>query len=246
MSINDAFIAYNAASLTYTINPGASTSAIQAVINAAAPGSTLFFTAGTHVLTDTLNIDRGDIAFQGAGRGETVIRFEMSEPGYGMHFQGSTTGFESGLAADVSAGSRTIRLENTSGLKAGDFLQIQQANTDEFLLENGYDNVVDTSYQDKLPLHESLVEIESVSGNTVTLKNPVTHDMEGAQTTAVKLDLLKGIRLDGFTVTYNLGTPDAENFDTTLPDWTGKISLYPEKTTAWRTLKISRFWKVPL
>jgi len=223
-------IAYNATSHVYSVSTGTSTAAIQNVINTAAAGSTILFSAGTHVLTETIVVDRSDITLQGAGKSSTTLVFD-GDPSYAIHVKGSYDGSWSGtLTSNAVADKFTINLGSTSGLKAGDVLHIQQQNTTEFLQDNGYDNVVGTSNGEKNPIHESLVEIASISGNIVTLKTPITHDMSVAETTIKLVDPVKNVELSGFTLTYNLGTPDPDKFADDQPAWSGKIAIYMDKT----------------
>ncbi|MGZ9107882.1 MAG: calcium-binding protein, partial [Micavibrio sp.] len=223
-------IAYNATSHVYAVSTGTSTAAIQNVINTAVAGSTILFSAGTHVLTETLIVDRSDIILQGAGKSSTKLVFD-GDPSYAIHVKGSYDESWSGtLTSNAVADKFTINLGSTSGLKAGDVLHIQQQNTTEFLQANGYDNVVGTSNGEKNPIHESLVEIASISGNTVTLKTPITHDMSAAETTIKLVDPAKNVELSGFTLTYNLGTPDPDKFADDQPAWSGKIAIYMDKT----------------
>jgi len=229
MATNHAFIAYDAVKMTYTIQPGASTSDIQSLLNSADKGTTFLFAAGTHKITNTLKVDTDNITIKGAGEGKTTLLFDMS-PNYGIHVQGSDGSYNGKLTSDASRGDNTITLQNTSGLKAGDFLKVEQANTDSWLKANGYSNVVGTSYQDKLPLNETLVEIKSISGNTVTLKTPITHDMDSSVTTVRTMNLLKDVHLSDFSINYNLGTPNPDHFGNEEPQWQGKISVFIEKT----------------
>ncbi|GEM_PF-2101672 len=229
MATNLAFIAHDAVKMTYTIQPGASTADIQGLLNSAEKGTTFLFAAGTHRITDTLEVDTGNITIKGAGEDKTTLLFDMA-PGYGIHVQGSDGSYNGKLSGDISKGDTTITLQNASGLKAGDFLKIEQGNTDEWLKANGYENVVGTDYQDKLAINETLVEIKSVSGNTVSLKTPITHDMDSAVTTVKTMNLLRDVHLSDFKVTYNLGTPDPDNFASEEPQWEGKIAVYIEKT----------------
>src|SRR5690606_19858434 len=109
-------------------------------------------------------------------------------------------------------------------------IQIQQQNTRAWLDSHGYENVQD-SYMD-LPINESLVEIKSVNGNIVTLKQPITHDMEAdSMTTTVKLlDPVRDVSLSGFSVTYALGESDPDKISNQEPNFQHIIGLYLEKT----------------
>jgi hypothetical protein len=230
MSVIAMNIAYDAVTKIYTVLSGANTSDIQKVINSAAAGSTIAFGAGTHILTQTLTVARSDITLKGAGKDSTTLLVDHDSPGYGIHVKGAYGSWTGKLSADAAVDQYTVTLASTSGLKAGDILQIQQQNYEEFLMANGYENLVGTSNGANNPMNESLVEIASIDGNKVTFKTPITHAMESDYTTIKLVNPVKNVALEDFKLTYNLGTPDPDNFADTQPDWSGKIAIYMERT----------------
>lgn len=214
-------IVFDAAANVYTISTSAADSSIQSVIDSAANGATIRFSAGVHTLTQPLLITRDHISIEGMGEGLTKIVLS------GLHDDGITfkgkvdTSWSTTLKVNVAEGSNTITLNNVTGLKAGDILMVSQANDAQFLSSGLYDNVLDSPYMALNPLRESIVEILSISGNVVTLKHDVAYAMQGSLATVQKLNMLRDVGLSDLTVTYDLGTPDADNFSNTLSSYEG-------------------------
>ncbi|NCC20840.1 MAG: hypothetical protein EOM26_00085 [Alphaproteobacteria bacterium] len=232
MATNSRYVAFDASTNTYSIAIGASVDDVQDVIGASSPGSTLVFAAGTHVFTDQLSVTRGDITLKGAGSEKTTFLFDF--PGTSddaMSFVGSDDSRYSGtMTAGAKKGAYTIALDNVSGLKPGDMINIQQENTDAFLREQGWEHVIGTSYQDKLPQHETLAQIKSINGNKVTLETPVLHDMDSNITHVTKVNALHNIRVEGIRVSYDLPKADWDDFSSGEPDYEGSIAMYFQGT----------------
>jgi Ca2+-binding RTX toxin-like protein len=223
-------VLFDALTFTYTISPGTPTSTIQSTIAQAASGSVIYFAKGTHVLTDTLEITRNDITLRGANTTDTKLVFDFpGDSGDGIHVKGAYTSWSSALAVDSHPNHYTIQLQSTSGLKAGDVLHIQQQNTESWLDANGYRNVSSTDGQ-KYPINETLVEIKSISGNTITLQTPITHDLIASLTTVKVIHPVENVTLENFTLTYNLGTPDPDAMTNAKPNDANAIAIYMEKT----------------
>lgn len=223
-------VSYDAQTLTYAISAGTSTASIQSVIAQAVSGSTILFKTGTHTITDTLEIKRNDITLKGAGQDNTKLVFDFpGNAGDGIHVKGSYSSYSGQLGSSASAGSTTITLKSASGLKVGDVLHIQQKNTESWLDANGYGNISSTDAQ-KFPINETLAEIRSISGNTVTLHTPVTHAISASLSTVKVVKAVEGVILSDFSLTYNLGTPDPNDMSNARPDDAGTIAIYMDKT----------------
>jgi hypothetical protein len=223
---------YDSATNTYAVSTDADTDDIQKVLDNASKNATVFFESGTHTITDSLLLDHGDITIKGAGSEDTTLLFDMpAGSDNAFDIAGSTDYSYSGyLESDAHKGDYTITLSNTDGLQAGDLLNIQQQNTDSFLREHDWDHVIDTEYQDKLPQHETLAEIESINGDKVTLKTPILHDMDQGITDVSKIDALRNVNVEGIKITYDLPEADWDNFNTTEPDYLRSIALNVTKT----------------
>ncbi|MGZ9097521.1 MAG: calcium-binding protein [Micavibrio sp.] len=240
------FILYDPGRLTYTINPGAATTDIQSLLGSAAKGTTFYFSEGTHTLTDTLQIKTDGITFTGAGRDKTTLRFDYEgTPGHGIHVgnSGYYQDWEGTVTKTVKKGAYTIELQDASALKAGDLILVRQKNSRQWLDDNGYENVPDT-YIYKTPINESLVEVKSVSGNTVTLKQPITHDMNARDTTNMTttvrlIDAVYDIKLSDFSIKFALGESNPASMMNTQPDYKGTTALFLEQTVDAKITNIS-------
>ncbi len=225
-----AAIQYAASSRTYTIHSGADTGEIQKLIEKAENGTTFFFAAGTHRLTEMLAVRRDDIAIKGAGEDRTKIIID-GKPSDGILIKGGgADGWESKLSADVHQDDKVIYLKNTAGLKAGDILHVYEANSKEFLNSGPYDNIKTMQSTKENPLRESLVEIHSIIGNKVVLNHAVAYDMAGGHAVAERMDMLRNIKVSDFTLTYDLGSPDPNDFSNTLDRYRDFSALQIENT----------------
>jgi hypothetical protein len=91
--------------------------AVQAAINAAGAGDTVQFGAGRYDLAGTLNV-RGGRTYNGAGRLDTLLKFNVGSNGWGMRIEGNASGarienfrFEGGgIALDQSGTYRNITI----------------------------------------------------------------------------------------------------------------------------------------
>ncbi len=222
-------INYDATTQTYTIQPGALTQDIQDTIDGASQYSTFLFAAGTHVITQSLIITQDNMTLKGAGEDVTTFLMDFpagSEGDDGIVIQGQKGNWTDTLSNDASLGDNVITLNNTVGLQAGDVLLVQQANDADLYATGLYDNIQNNSNAVKNPLRESLVEIESINGNVVTLKHNIASDFTGGDATVQRFDVVNNATLSDFTMTYNLGTPDPDLFEDTLPDYKGSKSIY--------------------
>lgn len=221
-------VTYQSSTLTYTISPGAKTSDIQGLINNAPYGTKFLFAAGVHTMTSGLVVKNDGITISGAGSDKTTLNIDHTDNA--IQADGAYKTWTGGISTSVKPDAMSITLKSTSGLKAGDLLHVQQQNTDSWLKANGYTNVAGTSNGDKNPINESVVEIASISGNTVTLKNPITHSMDAANTTVKLIDPIKDLTISGLKITYNLGTPNPDNFSNTKSAYDGNIAVSVNKS----------------
>ena len=227
-----AHVSYDSFSRTYNIQPGAKAADIQNLLNAATSGTTFHFLEGVHSFNAGLVVKNDGISLTGAGENKTTFLFQMSGSSYnGIQVEGAYKSWSGTLAGDAATDSKTITLQSVSGLKAGDILHIQQKNTDAFLDQNGYENIKGSSNAAKNPINETLVEIASISGNKVTLKTPITHNMDKDDTTVKLVDPVDNVHLSDFKMTYNLGTPDADAITNAKSQYEGAIAIYLNKTT---------------
>jgi Ca2+-binding RTX toxin-like protein len=227
------FVSYNSATKTYTIQPGAATSEIQSVINSAPNGATLFFAAGTHVLTERLDVIRDNITISGAGKDQTTFLVDHAgSVGQDAFFiRGSSSADWKGtVTSDIAAGSNTIQMTSVAGLKAGDVLTVFQKNDAAYLAATGNQGIATDSLTAKSPLREGMVQIDHIEGNTVYLKEEVPYAMTAAGAKVERYDLLDNINVHDFSITYNLPQPDHNLYANTNDKYVNTSALKIEAT----------------
>ncbi|HRC26581.1 MAG TPA: calcium-binding protein, partial [Alphaproteobacteria bacterium] len=212
-------ITYESSSKTYLVSTTAKTADIQSIIDTAPKGATIQFSAGEHALTQELEVRRGDITLKGAGEDKTTLTIGFTDRMDGILVKGAEADWSTGVSADVQAGSRTLTLASTAGLKAGDVLHVYEANTAEFLNSGPYGNILGSPFLKDNPLRESMVEIESISGNVVTLRHSIAYAMDGGIARAERVPVLDNVALSDFTITYGFTQPpDPDSFTNARPD----------------------------
>ncbi|WP_052383915.1 cellulose binding domain-containing protein [Litchfieldella xinjiangensis] len=195
---------------------GTSSSDLQKLIDSAPDGSVLKLAAGNYRFDSNITIERSDITIVGAGRGETIITFTDKALSLGDQngflVEGAGTASAGLLLKDTAEGSHELALSSGHGLKVGDTVRIWQDNTQEY-----FDEIGDTSWQKlNAPLRTSMANVVSVEGGKVTLDRGVHFDFDGGETHVQRIDVLENVTLQGFTVDYELGTPDNAVFSNTL------------------------------
>lgn len=192
----------------YLVNPDTPTAEIQKVLNTAPPGARVEFATGTFTLTDNLKITRGDITVVGQGSDKTHFIFAPSDgvpDGAAIGVTGGAMPKIGVLSQTAAADSNVIHMAGNHGVKTGDFLFLREANTPAYL-----DSIGDKYFRrtGDAPQREVLVEVVGVQGDKIILKNPLGVAFDGNATDVQKTDLLKNVELGGFSLEYNLGTPD--------------------------------------
>lgn len=202
----------------YKVPTGTTAAEIQSVINTASYGATVQFEAGTHTLAQTLYVKRDGITLRGDASGESKIVLSSTIGKEGISFQGGVDkSYASTLGTDVARGSLSVTVQNATGLKVGDVIRVSQSNDLDFLTKSGYQNIIGDAALKDNPLRESISEVVRIEGNTVYLKQPVGYDMAaGTETKIERLNMLDDVALRDLTVTYDLGTPNADSFTNPL------------------------------
>jgi len=194
-----------------TVSASTTAAQLQAIIDAAPAGETVMLGAGDFTFDRTVVIDRDDITVMGTGSDATTVNLVGNARAGGAFQVGSeidapTYTGEYQLSQSAGEGSMYLQLADASGLKAGDHLWLELANTDAYL-----DQLGDTAWREDKPLRTSLVEIASVSGNTVRLTNGVAFDFSTV-TSVQRIEVAENVRLGGFTVKSGLAEQDPGNF----------------------------------
>lgn len=201
-----------------TIGPSTTAVELQALIDSAPEGAIIRLAEGDYRFDTAIDIKRSDISLVGAGSGETRITFTQESLAKGdlnaFLVESKSTQFAGYLKQDVPLGSDTLSLKTDHGLQVGDTVRIWQDNTAEYL-----DAIGDTSWrQMDAPLRTSMAKVVSVEGGTVTLDRGVHFNFEGEAAKVQRIDALENVTLKGFSVGYELGTPDKGVFENVLPE----------------------------
>ncbi|NIC08052.1 cellulose binding domain-containing protein [Billgrantia bachuensis] len=208
---------------TIDVARGTSARELQELIDTAPNESTLLLEPGDYRFDQALRINRSDITLKGAGTDSTTLTFTDAalddNDRFGIGVEGDMRGETLGtLAADLGEGERNVRLGAGHGLEHGDTVRIWQDNDTEF-----FDEIGDTSWrkQAHAELRTSMAKVEAVSGDTITLDRGAHFDFAGGQAELERLAPVDDVSLEGFTVNYELGTPDASVFSNTQGNLTG-------------------------
>ena len=188
-------ITYSSGTNTYTIDTTALTADINMAIRYAPAGATMLFTEGVHTLTSTLYVQRDNITIKGEGKDKTSFSLDFgTNVQNGFTIKGAVDStYLNKLSVDVTVGSKVISVQNAGDLKAGDVILVEQANDEAFLSSGLYENVRNSPYLADNPLRQTIVEIESVNGTQITLKQAIAYDMTGGQAIVQRLAMLDNI-----------------------------------------------------
>ncbi|GHA86188.1 cellulose binding domain-containing protein [Modicisalibacter luteus] len=203
-----------------TVGPDITAAQLESLIARAPEGATVQLAAGEYRFDDSISITRSDIALVGAGSAETRITFTdkslANDDSHAFYVEGTNTTFAGRLRNDATEHSDTLTLANDHGLQAGDTVRIWQDNSQAY-----YDEIGDSSWQkDNAPLRTSMAKVISVDGETITLDRGVHFDFDGGDAKIERMDTRENVTLQGFSIQYELGTPDKAVFSNTLSDLT--------------------------
>ncbi|MBZ9569125.1 cellulose binding domain-containing protein [Modicisalibacter tunisiensis] len=205
-------------SSTIDIESGISAHELEARIEDAPSGATLRFAAGDYHFDDAITIRRSDISLVGAGAERTTLTFSDEaldhNDDFAIRLYGGYGHDVGTLDSHADEGDRQIRLEKApDDLSAGDTVRLWQDNDDAF-----FDEIGDTSWRKVkyAELRTSMARVESVDGREVTLDRGVHFDLDGGETHVERIDTVNDVSLEGFTLAFELGTPDAGKFHNTL------------------------------
>jgi hypothetical protein len=207
---------------TIDVARGTSARALQELIDTAPSDSTLLLKSGSYRFDQALRVHRSDITLKGAGADATTLTFTdtaLDDGGsFGIGIEGDMRGETLGtLAADLGGGERSVQLGAGHGLAQGDTVRIWQDNDTAFLNAIG-----DTSWrkQAHAELRTSMAKVDAVNGSTITLDRGAHFDFSQGQAKLERVVPADDVSLEGFTVGFELGTPDASAFSNTRSDLT--------------------------
>lgn len=205
----------DAASDVVSVGEGITASQLQALVDSSPAGTTISLAAGTYRFDRTITVSRDDIAIVGAGSGKTIIEVpsNLGQEAFRLGDGGRSGNFQ--LAGTVAEGGRTLTLTGSHSFKAGDFVHLSRESTTAF-----FDEIGDTAWRNTdVPLRTSIVQVASVSGNSITLASGAHFEFVPGETTVQEIDLARNIRLGGLTVDYGLASADPSDFSNKLSDY---------------------------
>ena len=213
-------------SSTLKIDKGTSAQQLEALINDAPKDAIIEFGEGNYAFDDSLIITRSDVTLKGEGSGKTTLSFTNraldNGDGYAIQLDGSDGTMVGRLSRDADEGERRITLDKVGDLKPGDTLRLWQDNDSAF-----FDEIGDTAWRkDNAPLRTSMARVESIDGRTVTLDRGVHFDFDDGKTQVERLDTLSDVALQGFSIEFELGTPDNGKFKNTMSDLKDFMAVY--------------------
>ncbi|TDX26159.1 cellulose binding domain-containing protein [Modicisalibacter xianhensis] len=215
-------------SSTLKIDKGTSAQQLETLINDAPEGAIVEFGEGNYEFDDSLTITRSDVTLKGAGSSKTTLTFSNRalDDGYAIQLNGSDGDTAGRLSRDADEGERRITLDKVGDLKPGDTLRLWQDNDSAF-----FDEIGDTAWRkDNAPLRTSMARVESIDGRTVTLDRGVHFDFDDGKTQVERLDTLSDVALQGFSIEFELGTPDNGKFKNTMSDLKDFMAVYVNGT----------------
>ncbi|WP_136068641.1 cellulose binding domain-containing protein [Modicisalibacter radicis] len=220
-------------SSTLTIDKDVTAQQLEAQIDDAPKGATLVFDADDYEFDEAITIARSDVSLVGAGSDKTTLTFtdEALDDGdekFALRLDGSETDTVGTLTSSVDEGEREIRLDDDHDLESGDTLRLWQDNDSQF-----FDDIGDTSWREKnAPLRTSMAQVEKVDGDEVTLDRGVHFDFAGGETQVERIDALEEVSLEGFSVGFELGSPENDVFENTLSELEDYTAVSLEGTVA--------------
>ncbi|MEO1688220.1 MAG: hypothetical protein AAFU61_09965, partial [Pseudomonadota bacterium] len=162
------------------VDPSMSTQQIEDAINAAPAGATVEFQNGTYWLTETLNIDRGDLHVKGQSEAGVILRADAVtddaairvSDGIRAKLTPDEVKLTTEATAPVLAEDRAVVLNSVAGVEAGDFI--------EFVYNYDADLNTRVNTGDSFNKLSSLVEIAMVDAatNTVMLRETAGMDYD--------------------------------------------------------------------
>jgi hypothetical protein len=123
----------------------------------------------------------------------------------------------------VTAGDTSITFAGND-LAAGDTIYMFQHNTREWLDANGWENV-SMEDADHRPFREVILEVDHVEGDEVYFTHAIPYTMDEGEVRLNHIEMIAGLNISNFTVTYNLGVADAYDFSNTLSAYEGTIAF---------------------
>ncbi|MEZ4981534.1 MAG: glycosyl hydrolase family 28-related protein, partial [Saprospiraceae bacterium] len=120
----------------------------------------LIIPEGTFYFKNSIQL-KSNVHIQGSGADKTILKFKPSNSPHAIIAHGKSTDSTYQIMQDLNKGSSSLMLENTDGLKEGDWLKLS-FNDDEFITSSWALNSVGQFFQ-----------ISSISGNSINLSETI-------------------------------------------------------------------------
>ncbi len=179
--------------------------AINSAISSAGTPTAIYLPAGTYLVRNTLSLKSG-VVLRGAGSDKTQLNFEVQGTAPLIAVKGSSPSAGATLTVNAARGATTLSLNSVSNITAGGVMYVMQ-NPDL----RAYDNWALTNN------YLQVVHVKSVSGNTVTLEEPLREAYTTARSAVVRrVTPVKNAGLEDFklvcrTKSFVDGTPQNDN-----------------------------------
>jgi len=161
---------------------------IQAAIDALpSSGGKILLSAGTFAIGTSLSIERSDVIIEGQGQGTVLDVTALGAWEAGVAVAGSITETSATLASDASSGDITVTVSTGQGsnFSAGDWVRIRS----EAVFNGGSQK------------YGEIRRVASVSGDDITLTEPITFDYATADTATIDLLAMRtGLKFSSFKV----------------------------------------------
>jgi hypothetical protein len=157
---------------TYSNGSSDASSGIQSALNSCASGDTVLLGAGTFLINSHVTVP-ANVTLRGAGANQTVLNGKGSGSapvvlgGGSVAYSGAIS-----ISSGATAGSTSLGLSSASGISVGSYLVVSETNNSAFVTIGGTEGSCtwcdgwSTSGQ---RARGQIVEVESISGNTVTI-----------------------------------------------------------------------------
>lgn len=228
---NANFAGLNAGAPTYTIGTNVTAAQLNQLLANAGDGAKFILSDGLHVFDQQILITHNGVTFTGQSEAGTVVRFQFAagSESDGIHVQSGKAVSVGVATTDISAHQTFLTLADTSKLKAGDTLHIEQANDAAYMSANGWSNVsaADAAAH---PFRVAEVQIDHISGNTVYLTHEIPYAMTAGLAQVSQTNLVRGLTLSNFTIDSGLGAANPYDFANLLPAFNGIADIRTDGT----------------
>lgn len=197
-----------------SVGPGTTAAEVQMLLDKAPDGGVVKLAAGSYVFDAALSITRSDVSLVGAGAGKTTLTFTNAalDDGPAIHVVGTRTVAAGSLQADAAEGATKIQLNKDHGLWVGDTIRLYQNNSAAYL-----DSIGDTAWRvSDAPLRTSMAKVVAIQDGVVTLDRGLHFPFKALSGKAERIDVVEDVAVQGFTVRFQLGTPDSTVFENVL------------------------------